>query len=540
MRVRNPGVLGALILIVAEGRASAEMPGIAVRGGSTIRLGDSDSVTRFGAFQASIRNDSADRASFELTLLSSVGPYGRALRVSVSRTLVLEPGAQANVQLVAAVGLDRSHPASGRIELMHSGPYDDSVSFSVAERPFAWTSSVAKFGSPLFASGDVPSDWRSLAALTHLWMSPADFDTAPPGFRRTLGEWLAQGGRLRIVVDGSTPLPSGLPPEGTVGLGSVDPLRSFEMAPQIELTRRTWFMTYNGSPEPNHEFLALVGRPSMRWLLIVFLGAFGILVGPINLAWLAPRARRIRAIWTTPLLSVGSGFALIALLLSQEGLGGRGERRVAVRLVPSEGLEVIFQDQISRTGLLLSSSFELPKDSLLEIIPIDDPSEVRFDVAGSRCSGGFFSSVSTQAQRIELVRPSRAGLDVDWTGDKPKLVSRLPVRVTRVHWLDDAGRVWRADDVAPGARVELVAVEVDMEVLLVNRMATFTTFTKDRFLQPIEPGTFIAEARDLGSYVAPTLEGIEWNTVGVIVGSVGELAKRERGAAGESGDGGER
>ena len=87
-----------------------------------------------------------------------------------------------------------------------------------------------------------------------------------------------------------------------------------------------------------------LGDDARRWvtislnapLLIGFILVFAVLVGPVNLFWLADASRRHRLFWSTPLISVAASLLLVGVIALQDGFGGSGERVMATLLVPDE------------------------------------------------------------------------------------------------------------------------------------------------------------------------------------------------------------
>ena len=115
-----------------------------------------------------------------------------------------------------------------------------------------------------------------------------------------------------------------------------------------------------------------VAAPSLRALLVFgFIVAFGILVGPVNLYWLAGPKRRQRLFWTTPLISLAGSALLVALMILQDGVGGSGTRRVLAVMLPEQNKLALVQEQISRTGVLLGRSFAIGEPSWMQQVPTD-------------------------------------------------------------------------------------------------------------------------------------------------------------------------
>ena len=66
-------------------------------------------------------------------------------------------------------------------------------------------------------------------------------------------------------------------------------------------------------------------------------------------------------------------------VVARVGLGGEGVRSSVVALAPEDGGAAVFQDQVSRTGILLSHRFALSDDTVMAAAALD---------AGSAQAGG--------------------------------------------------------------------------------------------------------------------------------------------------------
>jgi hypothetical protein len=147
--------------------------------------------------------------------------------------------------------------------------------------------------------------------------------------------------------------------------------------------------------------LALLGTRSFAsWQVLVFLVIFGVLVGPVNLFVLAPAGKRHKLFITTPLLSIGASIVMVGLILIQDGTGGTGRRFIAINLQPDEAAAYVTQEQISRTGVLFGTGFEMKQPVLIEPVALPDTPWVKLkstnhqpagepDAGGSRTTRQF-------------------------------------------------------------------------------------------------------------------------------------------------------
>jgi hypothetical protein len=259
-------------------------------------------------------------------------------------------------------------------------------------------------------------------------------------------------------------------------------------------------------------------------LIFGFIAIFGILVGPVNLFWLAPPGRRQRMFWTTPLISLAGSLVLMAIMVLQDGIGGTGARMTLAILQPQQKRLAIMQEQVSRTGVMLGSSFPMTEPCWMQPLQLNAPngfnpmeeSTNHFAENDTTRSGDWFSSRSIQAQFLQTVRPSRAAIEVFPSSDgasPPSLLSSLDSPLKKVFVVDE-NRVWSAEDVGtgekkpmkPATRAELEAWwnEGPLKLGGPTLRATFGSLTKD------VPSSVCAEIAAPEKLAIPTLSSIRW------------------------------
>jgi hypothetical protein len=372
----------------------------------------------------------------------------------------------------------------------------------------------AQRGIP-FDTGLLPSDFRGLLGLRVLALAHDEWNGLRPGAREALSEWTARGGRI-VLVDGESH--SGeAPGRQDIGLGTIvkvnRPQSEAEWVEVLEtpgppqgISSRAWI---------EEQFPPIEDRPG---LLLAFLLLYAPLVGPVNLYVFCSKGRRARLFWTLPALALGASFFLTAIVLLQDGLGGRGHRVTFLRLVPELTREVLIQEQTSLTGALLARGFELDESFAIYDAPLGASSGRQFASEGSRLGGDWFRSRSIQAQRIEAVRPARAGVAFAGEG---AITSSIEDTLDELYYRDQEGRAWRASGVGPGARAALVsATEEDYErfwgTLLRGAGPVTALHLKEAFL---ERGAFLARA-GASDRAVETLEGIVWSDTVIYSGRI--------------------
>jgi hypothetical protein len=210
-------------------------------------------------------------------------------------------------------------------------------------------------------------------------------------------------------------------------------------------------------PFPKSLGLAAV-KPNVP-LLGGFVGLFAAVVGPLNIFLLA-RRRRERLLWTTPLISIGASCVLGLIIVLQDGLGGSGIRLGTVHLFPESHNAILIQKQISRTGLLLNSAFEIRDPVWLELVEANPamPSPGRsLRITGKVFDRNWFTSRALQAQHIVTVIPTRAEITVvnqseAAKGAEPVIVSSFEGTLQNLVYTDDRNGTWQGSDIHTGQK----------------------------------------------------------------------------------------
>jgi hypothetical protein len=371
-----------------------------------------------------------------------------------------------------------------------------------------------------FDTGLLPSDYRGLLGLSVLALGEDEWNGLRPGAREAISEWTARGGRL-VLVDAEWH-PGESPGRQDIGLGAIvkvkRPQSEAEWVEVLEASGPPQGVSYRAWTE--ERFPSIEDRPGF---LLAFLLLYAPLVGPVNLYVFCSKGRRARLFWTLPALALGASLLLTAIVLLQDGLGGRGHRVTFLRLVPELTREVLIQEQSSRTGALLSRGFDLDDSFAVYDAPLGLSRGEELASEGSRFWGGWFRSRAIQAQRIEGVRPTRAGVSFVGEGS---ITSSIEDTLDELYYRDDEGRTWRAAGVGPGARAALVAAtEEEYDRFWGTLFREAGPVTRLHLQQLVlERGGFLARAA-ASSRAVETLEGIVWSDTVIYSGRVVGEAK---------------
>ncbi len=410
-----------------------------------------------------------------------------------------------------------------------------------------------------FEAESLPSDWRGYTSLDILMLTEEEWDQLGPGARMAILEWIRLGGRLDLYTKkpqagewlATREFTGARSKSGNTidhGLGLV---RAWTWDGQ-NLDANQVVTRY--APYPNlakklvsdysrdWPLLSSFGSKSFNAVLVVLLLiAFGIVVGPINLFVLAKPGRRHRLFITTPVISLVASLLILAIILLGDGIGGSGRRALLALLEPGDQEKRLYvtQEQISRTGVLLGSGFQIDEPVLLSPVILPPSAWNRYDssnnpvasfsLSGKTWRGDWFQSRSEQGQFLQTVRPTRSRVEVKSPGrdgEPPELVSSLEFSIDEFYYRDAGGAVWKAPTAGPfvgGEAIPLVAS--DEESLKswwaeqISRLSAPSRKQSERLWK--QPGHFFATSTDEDAGFVETLGSIRWKEdFAVICGSI--------------------
>lgn len=346
-------------------------------------------------------------------------------------------------------------------------------------------------GNPLDMA-TAPDDWRGWSAFRNVMLTEAEWRALSGGARKAVLEWTATGGRAGVLVaKGEQRPPEGVPPAGpdgrrrvgageiifiewdgrTLAAGAVDTFVKGAEAASLEKLiadyspgSSTTYTNYGpsrsgGSRDPGFARLNPFGERTLpvAWIL-GFLSVFALVAGPLNVLVLA-RKRRSRMFWTTPAISLAATAFLLGLMFLKDGIGGAGARRVLGLLAPDQNALAVIEEDFSRTGVLLGSSFPIREPAWLQ--PLFPDGQERFLETDDVRRGDWFRSRSDQSFLATAVRPARARIELTETDGKPAVISSVEVPLDRLFVIDDEGRYWTATDVGTGEKKLLQSSDAD-------------------------------------------------------------------------------
>ncbi len=390
------------------------------------------------------------------------------------------------------------------------------------------------FGVAGFDPTELPEHWRGLIGIEWLSMTEAEWAGISPEIRAAIRRWVAFGGELVIASPNPAASPWGstfsLPNRQLSGAGpypygsgyfrairwdgSKMPMDALETLVQ---SRR--FASQENASDDWAPFKRLNTLEPHRLFITLFVLAFAVVVGPINLFYFAPAGRRHRLFVTTPLLSLGGTFILLLAICVKDGTGGTGSRFTALQLLPGGHEMLVMQDQVVRTGLLLSSRFTLKEDASLRPVNVPDRPSLEYAIDGQTYSGQWFRSRSVQAQQLAAVRPTRATLTlVERTvSGVPVVVSGMENPIEELFFRDADGSLWRGAMLRKGERTNLTPVAGDGRAEWIRwwNVATIDAFPESQVARreariSLSKGHFSATLATPAGVPIETLDSIRW------------------------------
>lgn len=421
------------------------------------------------------------------------------------------------------------------------------------------------FGSVAFAGkflpGEMPDDWRAYSGFDGVVMTDGDWTAMSPGARTAILRWNRLGGRLVVLATsansdlatlGISTTATGYKtaarslgsvlidtlPGGVVTLDSsaagrlIARFSGKEVLPPINQSIRTDF----ARSWPLHA--AFDAKSYNYGVFIVILIAFGILVGPVNLFVFAKSGQRHRLFITTPLIALGTSVLLVGLIIIIDGFGGRGIRLALMEVRPEEGENsaYIYQEQVSRTGVLFGGSFTVDEPAAITPVPLDADSQwsrltdqnngggMRYEVNQRdnklEVEGDWFQSRSEQGQFLRAIVPTRGRIELRGNGGSggsastpPAMVSTFEFPLQRLYYMDQGGGYWCADNIEPGKSFVCRQVsQAELNQFVRDASGKFSARTRQGLL-PLNPENrggrhFIAVTEQAPG--VQTFKGIDW------------------------------
>jgi len=336
-----------------------------------------------------------------------------------------------------------------------------------------------------FDPKQLPSDWLAYGAYDWMVVTDEEWVEIPAGHRNAILAWVRLGGNLdvRYRMDSFERARLGLPEDA--GYGTI---RGSAIGADVKLDAEQFVRGLAGPHvlAPRGSSLAedfdgswplqeRFGTKGFQFhIFVIVLVGFAILVGPVNLFFLASPDKRHRLFITTPLIAIGASLLMVVLIVFQDGFGGKGARVVLMEVRPDDGQNAAFihQEQFSRTGILTRTGFEVGVTALIHPVPIAQSRWARYTnrydskgvfnlqpmAGGISAAGDWFQSRSEQGQFVSAVTPSRGRIECGVDG---MFVSSFPHGIEVLFFCDKDGGWHVAEGIAAGVPFRVASISSD-------------------------------------------------------------------------------
>ncbi len=368
--------------------------------------------------------------------------------------------------------LNREHAVPMATYAMSSSLYlANAAELNTSDGKF-WT--LASF-EPTF----LPTDWRGYTGMAAVGMRDSEWQELEGHVRRALLEWVATGGRVVLyATEDSTAALHGIQgrpnASGMVyGLGYIHQLalmdettlRGPEPAEEFRKQQSLWNQL-TGDRDGHLLWQDLPGRVVHAWIYILLLILFTAVVGPFNFFVFSRGSRRFLLLITIPVISLVFTLLLAVLILLQDGIGGEGRRLALWVHQPEENRAVLYQRQVSQTGLMPDARFRVDaaafftQDRNLDA-GVSERSQQFNHEAGGRLGGAFFRSRTRHSHWAKKVASTRARIEVSGSNgdDGPLLLSTFEYPLDLVFYRDPQQVIWKVVDLQPGRSQSAVLAE---------------------------------------------------------------------------------
>ncbi|MGL5019498.1 MAG: hypothetical protein ACRDBP_15290 [Luteolibacter sp.] len=460
----------------------------------------------------------------------------------VSSVLVRLSGSMGRAENSIRSSIEKSQPAVLLSEALFT------PNASVLDSAISGKFSGSRGGSSQFAAKfdpkQLPDDWLAFSGYDSVIMTDGDWTNIPPGARNAILSWVRLGGQLAIYATSTTTLTAlGLPEDsgyGSIVMQMVASDLKLNAAAVVELvvdnpTKPRQLSNLNDF-SGTWPLQKLFGEQTFRYaLFVIVLIIFAILVGPVNLFVFAKSGQRHKLFITTPIISLGASLILVILIISQDGFGGNGMRRILMEVRPDGGVNAahLHQEQFCRTGVLTGSDFSLNPPALLQPVAIAPSRWARFTLGeGAKgtfnlqpsdgkieASGDWFQSRSEHGHVLSTVTSTRGRIEK--TDTPGSYLSTFEFPIDTLFYQDESKQWHRADGITAGKRFTPTPVDASMALpALTAEMTAFAERNRQFLKSAIKrPAHFVAITSQ-----APGIDtnpGIKWKeTHTVITGPV--------------------
>ncbi len=323
-------------------------------------------------------------------------------------------------------------------------------------------------------------NWLGYTRYEAVFVTAAEMESMPPGVREALERYVECGGLLVILGSYSrvTPWKRFVEPGGTgqsyhPGFGECiivpeDDIQQWDQT-QWETLQRAWQDTgkawdfMKSAQMANRAFPVVeeLGIPARGLFVIVLI--FAIMIGPLNLLFVSRKGKRIRLLWTVPLLSLFTCLGILCYSLLAEGIEGHQRTQTLTfldeqshrastigwtgfycPLTPSGGLVYNLETEITPQ---YSSTYDDQRDGRSVSLDWTGAQHLQSGWVPARLPVHFMIRKSQRRQERLICRRTDE--------DQITVVNGLGVGIKRLYLADEAGRMFTGGEIAAGAAREL-------------------------------------------------------------------------------------
>lgn len=364
----------------------------------------------------------------------------------------------------------------------------------------------------------LPADPRTFLNASGMWIATSDWNKAGVALKQQIKDWVRAGGWMYVHRDASVPVGELPESAGPLGLGRIEETAPFPPTAAVAKSVISSIVGLEKNPYPGciEDYQDWKSDLTPRFggnaaVLIFFLAGFSAIAVPLNLRFFAPVRHRHRLFVTVPVISALALVGLVVAVVVRDGTGGIGVRNAILLLTPGETRAALYQEQLSRCGMMAMRGFEMPEELMFTMLRGARPGQ--FLRSGRELSGDWFRSREVQGQVVQGWVPSRSSVVLKGGAvqGRPVLESSVASVLGPVYLVAGDGRHWKADRLVPGGRVELgeasaAEFEAWMNGLFEEPSRNLTARVAEARTRR---GWFFGVAQDAGLFVA-TSPQIAW------------------------------
>jgi len=387
----------------------------------------------------------------------------------------------------------------------------------------------------------MPIQWRGYSGFGSVWLTDTEWERIGAAEKAALLDWVALGGMLYVCREAGNERPldglARLPMDHGFGVVRAwpregDALDATAVAQHIVADVPNISGMLSGD-YLRHSWQPLKDLPPVLMrsgLLLTFLVAFALLIGPVNLYVFARGTRRYRLFWTTPALSLGASAVIFLLILLQDGVGGRGHQLAIWSHLPTENKAAVVQEQVSRTSLLTSRNFSVQNPVAISRIGTGSVAAMTASTSGRQYAGtrdfagDYFMNRSIQGHLLESVPSTRWRLELSAStaGAGPRILSTFPFDLSPVFFVDEQGRHWQTDRLASGTAATFIPSTAENLAHHMNDVRGVAGPIAERRISTISGrrNHFYAFAQNAPEATERTLGSVQWQSRSLHTGPI--------------------